>query len=532
MLIDGRRVPAGTTVQTDICVIGAGPAGLALATRLADTTRLEVLVLESGQLEFDPQAQALAKGEVVGDRYFPIEETRIRAFGGSSWSWGGVLSPFEPIDFAKRTWVADSGWPFALQELQRFYADALSLCQADPEFIAAEPWTTTSRHIEPTDAKVEPGPIYIGPPVRFGKVCAGAFRESDRLNAYLGATAVRLAASPAADRVEAVDVAAFSGNRWRVAAQTFVLAAGGIENPRLLLASNDVEPQGLGNSHDVVGRFFMEHPRITDRLWIDGDGRGLEALIAGTAGEPRFGRVRLTDAVQTRERLLNYHANLAFGHAGQDQPPWQALRRLAIARKRPWNESPFFQDAGGGRMGVHRADVATVLRHPLRACRAALGVALAPRTLRRFISITSTMEQAPSPQNRVVLSAARDMLDMPSARLEWTLGAEEHRTYQRGLDLVVEYLQERIPGLSTARLERAVWPDAVRGTWHHMGTTRMHVDPRQGVVDENCRVHGIGNLYVAGSSIYPNGGSAGPTLTLVALGLRLAEHLRQGHRDS
>ena len=150
MLIDGRRVPAGTTVQTDICVIGAGPAGLALATRLADTTRLEVLVLESGQLEFDPQAQALAKGEVVGDRYFPIEETRIRAFGGSSWSWGGVLSPFEPIDFAKRTWVADSGWPFALQELQRFYADALSLCQADPEFIAAEPWTTTSRHIELT----------------------------------------------------------------------------------------------------------------------------------------------------------------------------------------------------------------------------------------------------------------------------------------------------------------------------------------------------------------------------------------------
>lgn len=527
MFVDGRTIPDGHSVQADLCIVGAGPAGIALALEFTNQPSVRVALIETGGLDFDPGDQDLADADVVGHEYFPVRETRIRMFGGSTISWGGILSPLDSIDFDDRPWVANSGWPFGSEELEPYYDRAYPLCEVDTSNDAS-----TDDEISESTANsdlagdMEWAPIHFSPPTRFGRRYARRFESSKNITTYLRTTATDVQLNPDGRRVDGIEARTSAGNRFVINARHYVLAGGGIENARLLLSSRDVQPTGIGNSGDLVGRFFQEHPRAINRYQLPTEMGELGDRVIGAAGTLRFSRLGLTEEVQRREELLNFIVNLSFGHAGQETPQFEAARRIVNASRSPWSDSPYYQDTGGGPNRVRWQDVKTCLRRPDRTVQSLVGAALRPAPMRRWLQINCSVEQEPRSENRIVLTNERDRFGIPKPLLEWTLNDAEERTYRRGMELTLEALETYAPGISQGRFDDPdPWPDDAIGTWHHAGTTRMDTDPARGVVDANGKVHGVDNLFVSGSSVFPTSGATAPTLTIVAMSLRLADHL-------
>ncbi len=521
MIIDGRQVAAGSLVEADLCIVGAGPAGISLAIQYAKQSAISVALIESGGMEFDAETQELAHSEVVGQEYFPMKETRLRVFGGSTLSWGGIGAALTPLDFEERSWVPYSGWPFSKDELEPYYSEAMSVAQMNPDEVEHDP----------DDAPPADGTrwsnVLFSPPTRFGKVYKTAAENSGSVTVYLNSTVTKLELHPDGSHIDGLQIGCLGGNTYRVAASAYVLAGGGIENARMLMVSNDVATNGIGNEHDLVGRYFQEHPRMRDRYRLPVGTPALAKRIHGAAGTLRFSRIVITDEIQEKEHLLNYFANLSFGYLAQDAPQFDALRRIVNASRSPWSDSPYYQDTGGGPNRVRWEDIKTVLKRPDRAFACAVGAQFQPRIARRWLDIQSSVEQVPRPENRIVLTNDKDALGIPRVRLEWTLHPDEERSYRRGLEIVLREMERLEPGISNNKInDPDPWTNSVLGTWHHIGTTRMHSDPTQGVVDANSKVHGIDNLYIAGSSVFPTGGATAPTLTIVALSLRMYDHLK------
>jgi choline dehydrogenase-like flavoprotein len=527
MLIDARTIPEGKEINVDLCVIGGGPAGISVAAPFLDSSTKTVAVLESGGLDFNEEAQDLADATSSGHHYFPMKETRIRAFGGSTMSWGGINAPLDAIDFEKRSWVPHSGWPISREDLDPYYAEAKSVSKVtDPGASSAGSGGHFGDEYGPTPSTRWPE-MYLSAPTRFGQVYAQPFKQAANVSTYLFSTGIELETNDSQTAITGLRVAALDGSSFRIVAHDYVLAGGGIENARLLLASGNRDAGGVGNEHDLVGRFFQEHPGVLDRFSLPGDSTALASHVSGATGTLNFSRLGLSDAAQTDEELLNCIVNLSFGYSGQQTDQFLAVRRIVNASMKPWSDSPYFQDVGGGPNSVRWEDVKTALKKPHRSFQGALGAKFEPARMRRWIQIESNVEQIPNPENRVTLSSDTDSFGVPRAHLQWSLADEEERTYRRSLELVVDALDRYSPGLWDRRMDYPdPWPTEVTANWHHIGTTRMHSDPSQGVVDANCRVHGIANLYAAGSSVFPTGGATSPTLTIVALGLRRAEHLK------
>jgi choline dehydrogenase-like flavoprotein len=526
MLIDARTIPEGTQIEVDLCIVGGGPAGIAVALPFLNSSTT-VAIIESGGLDFDDAVQTQAEATNSGHAYFPMKETRIRAFGGSTMSWGGISAPLDAIDFEKRSWVPHSGWPISRKDLDPYYADAKTVSHViDPDASAAGSKGYFGDENGPTPF-TRWAEVYFSAPARFGRLYEQAFKDARNATTYLYSTAVELEPNDSQSAISGLRVASLDGSTYRIVADNFVLAGGGIENARMLLASGNKDRGGIGNGHDLVGRFFQEHPRLYDRYTLPEDSVALASHVRGAAGTLNFSRLGLSDSAQNDEELLNCIVNLSFGYSGQLTDQFQAVRRMVNARRKPWSDSPYFQDVGGGPNTVRWEDMKTALKKPHRSIQSALGAQFEPDRMRRWIEIETNVEQTPSPDNRVTLSSDVDTFGIPKAHLHWNLSSEEERTYRRGLELIVEALDQYSPGLIGRRMDYPdPWPDEVGGCWHHIGTTRMHENPSEGVVDADCRVHGVANLFVAGSSVFPTGGATSPTLTIVALGLRLAENLK------
>lgn len=328
-------------------------------------------------------------------------------------------------------------------------------------------------------------------------------------------------------RVVAVETIARDGTTGRIEADTFVLACGGIENARLLLCSNEANEAGLGNSNDVVGRYFMEHPffNLGLREWDPGDlklyevherGEYEESLKVGDAAV--WGEVILSDTAMQEHEV----PGIAFWlvPCSRGTPSLVGMKGLVhYARSL-------------GKSGRPAKDVKLVLTDPLEIPRylwrmASSGQASRPDRYRLQIEI----EQTPDPDNRITLSSARDAFGQPIAALDYRLTPEVRDSHAKSLRLAADAI-----GLDGNLLARQLELLADAGHfgffWHHMGTTRMSDDPLEGVVDRDCRVHGVPNLFIAGCSVFPTGGTAPPTLTIVALAARLADHLKTRTRAS
>ncbi len=492
MFLEGANLPA--SIEAEVCVVGAGAVGLSLAMQLAEHRR--VVVLESGSLNLDPQVQALGRVQQVGLPTDDPQSTRIRAFGGTTAIWGGRCRPLEAMVFKRRPWVPHSGWPIDRDAVMPHIPRALELCGVEARGFQPERWGADLR-----DPRFENIVFLVSKgPLRFGERYRAVVERHERLTVCLGATAVSLSAS--GDRLAKVTACASDDpqRRIEVRAKAYVLACGAIQNARLLLAN------GLGNGHDCVGRYFLQHPHCAEGGWIAPRKSDYDLIYRATHREDVGIASRLTDAAQREHEILSAYY---FGFAEWSPNEGTVRRRLGRLRKR----------LNGQRLMVELPWVVGALCGHSQPAQAMQGV------------LVQRPEQAPNPDSRVSLAGEKDALGLPLAKMDWRLTELDHRTFEVGRRLLAQTIGVHGRGriFSPRRpFDRALHPDAlpVHGGLHHMGTTRMSAAPSEGVVDADSKVWGLHNLFVAGSSVFPCSGYANPTLTAVALALRLAAHLK------
>jgi choline dehydrogenase-like flavoprotein len=534
MFVDARSIANESLLEADLCIIGAGAAGITLAREFVDSG-LTVCLLESGAFAPDWATQALGQGETSGLRYSDLDTCQIRYFGGNSNAWGGWLRPLDELDFQERPWVENSGWPFPLSELQPYYDRAHRLCEAaSSDYDVQE----AVQHLADVNARVipfDPGKLEtilyrFSPPTRFGQSFHETFRKADNLKCLVNATACAVETTQDGRTATKVRVGCLSGTRFAITARKFVLAAGAIENARLLLVSNEIVANGLGNQHNLVGRFFMDHPHTT-RAFIP----SRRAPPLGLYGLSFRGRgvsagISLPSVVQEQEKLLNYKASIYPIYYCHTSRGWLSFRDLVLSLDPQWRTDPYDRlSLPFKRKRVSFRQLWDILRECDKVAMAgALQVLKPNRFLSRFI-LESKPEQAPNPNSRITLTTDRDALGVNRVRLDWRLLPCDTETVRRAEDMIDSELQRlgigRLAPLTAP--ERDGWAETVVGGWHQIGTTRMHHDPRHGVADADGRVHGTSNLFIAGASLFPTGGAVSPTPTILALALRLADCLRR-----
>lgn len=520
MLGDARRVPTGDCIEADLCIVGGGASGIAIALEMLVPSR-RVVVIESGGLEPSDATQALTTPVPDGRAYRDVAGSRVRVLGGTTHVWGGWARPLDADDFATRDWVPHSGWPFPRAHLDPYYARAHAIWGLGPF-----DYTVDGRHdAERSHLLGEHGGeiqevLFQVAPTRFGARYVDRLRGAPNVTVLLHGSALRLMLHPDERTACRVCVATSAGNRFTVAARVVVLAAGGIENPRLLLASDGHGPNGLGNAHDLVGRYFADHLHIpvgTFRPETLAAGRRYQLARRGHFAV-RVGLSPTAEAHRQRRLLgcaLTLH-NAADPHdvlsPGPAHGGYRSLGLLARSFRR-------------GRVpdGLGR-HLLTVVRHADEALALSYRKLRPPAPARMTIGIRA--EQSPNPASRVLLDESVDQFGERRARLKWQLTDEDLESVERAQRLFVR-------AFAPAEVEMAPrdgpagWVHRIAPGAHHLGTTRMHDDPRLGVVDASCRVHHTTNVYVTGSSVFPTGGWAPPSLTTVALAIRLADHLKE-----
>jgi choline dehydrogenase-like flavoprotein len=533
MFIDARQVATGTVVEADIAIAGAGAAGMSLALELSGKG-ISVCLLESGGMEFAWAAQELYTGRNVGLPYFALDVCQVRYLGGSTNAWGGWCRPLDPLDFEPRAWVEESGWPFGISELEPFFPKAHDICQVpsddyDPGRILGTLAHPRAQALPFDPSRLETTMYRFSPPTRFGQTYREPLRRRDDIHCYLHANVLSIQTDSSARTVTRWAVGTLTGGRFEVAAKHYVLAAGGIENARLLLLSDKVAANGLGNDRDLVGRYFMEHPHTKRQLVVPS--RRLATGIYGEMfhGRGIMGRMSLPPALQQEERVLNYSANLHAVYVGQDSEGWLALRKAILSLSRSRRCDPFIRLPPYGTKGLSARQVMAMLRQFDKITIAGLMRVFQPN---RFISgfvLESKPEQAPNRDSRVTLDGAADAFGLRRVKLDWRMLPIDRYTAVRGEEIVDAEMRRlgvgNLAPLAAAEVED--WPESLEGGWHQLGTTRMHREAAHGVVDPNSRVHGMSNLFITGGSVFPTGGAAPPTLTIVALALRLANHLKR-----
>ncbi|HEY8101130.1 MAG TPA: GMC family oxidoreductase [Burkholderiaceae bacterium] len=539
MFIDTRYVADGSVVNTAVCIIGGGVAGITMALEM-EKFGIDVCLLESGGFDPDDATRDLYRGEDIGLPYSFSDGCRGRFFGGSSNCWGGWCRPLDPWDFEKRDWIKYSGWPFDLNELFPYYQRTHSLLKLGPQTFEPAFWEEAIgrrdvRRIPFLTGKVRDTISQFSPPARFGKLYRSALERSKTARVYLYANVVNIDTDKLAKTVTQVQVATLSGRKISVAAKIFVLATGGIENARLLLASNKVQESGLGNGNDLVGRFFMDHPRLQSgriyfsKKWSRNKLYDIKYHYMNSAvaahGTHIASQLALTSDVLQEERLLNARVWFSSIFPGEGSKGAQALFRCkqALLKK----DQPDWKLSH---------DLLTICAHPIDTFGYGFTRLFQPRTLIQGVKFQIIVEPEPNPDSRVTLSATqKDQLGVNRVQVNWRLSKQVQRTIDRTLAIIADEM--RIGGVADVDLdppiEGGAWPATLEkeGTWHHMGTTRMHDSPSYGVVDSNCRVHGMSNLYVAGSSVFPTAGANFPTITIAALTFRLAEHITEELRQ-
>jgi len=517
MIIDVNEIESGKSIQCDLCIIGAGAAGITLA-REFDDSGLNVWLLESGGFDFEQDTQDLYKGTSTGRNYYPLDRTRLRYLGGTTNHWTGVCRPLDEIDFEKRDWIKHSGWPFDKKHLLPWYKKAQIVCQLDDFIYDVSHWLPQDQQPSPfIKGNIKAIASQHSPPTRFGKVYRQQIQASCNITCCLHANVTHLQVNKTASRLQRLRIETLDGILINIQPQFTVLAGGSIENVRLLLASNDIEPMGLGNSHDLVGRFFMEH------LVLTGGGALLttKGRLPSYWYHPQYRSRRrsptptllLDNELQSREETGNYSAIL---HSPKRNRAVRSMRYLETSMRKGREIDDLWEHLGN--IIVDIDDVASNLyyrstdnsKEPIEPV------------------LYQQWEQVPNPDSRIVLSSERDRLGLPRVTLDWRLSEIDRHTLVAGQQAMAREVGQL--GIGRLRIDTEAteaMPDAVHGGYHQLGMTRMHEFPDRGVVNADCRLHSIDNLYIAGGSVFPTAGSSNPTLTVVALALRLADHLKE-----
>ena len=495
MILESPQGGDLATQSFDVCIAGAGPAGITLALALSAQGR-RVLLLEAGGFEISPVSQDFYTGENVGLDYYDPFVSRLRYFGGTSNHWGGRCRPLDAHDFEPRPGLPLSGWPITKADLDPYAEAADAVLDLDPVATVSEGPT---RPTDPDLRRIG----YRHSPVKFNARYRDEIVADPNILLVLNANLVDLRLDDARDRVTGAVVRGYDEGvaPVTVQAETFCICLGGLENARFLLNADSQVPGGIGNGADLVGRYFCEHPHfyVADILFEDGP---MPPLNFAAPAE-----------VLRRDGLSNFgmHVTTAPARSLPREVGRSLICSTAFSRRlvrRVLGRAPSC-DHGG-----------------LEEWWEARGVddSTAP------LQINSA--QLLDPDSRVMLGDTRDAFGQRQLVIDWRLGPQDYATMRTASEMMGRYLARAGIGRVKIRdwlmAENPVPPGPGRempGGYHHMCTTRMSDDPATGVVDRDCRVHGIANLYLGGSSVFATPGHANPTYTIVQLALRLADHL-------
>jgi len=477
MLIDFNQASVSSLPKNaDFCVVGSGPAGMTLALEL-DRYGRSVILLEGGAVDMSLDSQELYRGDIIGDHYVPLDAARLRYLGGTSGHWGGWCMPLTEFAFQKKPDFEDAYWPIQKKDLDPFLEKASSVLNVR---------TPNSDVVLDSEFGITEFSISLSK-VRFGQRYREALNSSKNITCVTNANLTGLKTN--GQRVLSATATNFAGQSATLKAKHFILAMGGIENSRMLMWCNHQASGRLVDPRAPLGRYWMEHPSyLLGHALVDFKIPKSDYYI------PQL-QLRFTDAVIRKLSMLECCIVLqeisSVGTKG-------LLKDLACVAPK---------------IGEWAAS-------------------LAGKNIVCGAALLAGWEQEPIWSNHVKLSEAkRDRFGIPMVELHWKKSERDRLTLQKGLTHFNDYLIARNRG----RIRAEDWVFAkdgypVRGddgvSYHHMGGTRMAQSAEKGVVDSNCRVYGQDNLYVAGSSVFPSGGDANPTLTIVQLSLRLAEHLR------
>ena len=527
MIVEFSKASDVLLKDADLCIVGTGAAGIALATEFIGQPLRVVLVEGGGEIP-DEATTDLYRGYMAtgGKFHRGIHDGRARVLGGTTTTWGGQALPLSPIDFERRDWVAESGWPFSGDDLRSFYQRAGQIMGLrDVEF--AEDVHAAFGIVRPAFNPAIVQPIYSrwAPQPNFATLYRPRLAAAENVALLLRANVTQIVPASDGTRIESLELKNLAGLCRTVRARHYIICCGGIETPRLLLASNRVIPAGIGNANDVVGRYFQDHLSVR---WADfrpkNRARIDELYNCFFRGRTKYYPLfAASPDLQRRLRILNISAAVLWDTAeteaeftlGDVKNSFRALR------SRRWGE---FSLASLSRIFLHAPDV---VRYAYR-------VLVQHRTVadpHAPLLLGSTIEQEPNPRSRVLLDTQLDALGMPRVRLDWQLTPLVRRT----LHEFAHHLRDEFHRLDLGSVAIHPWLlddadpgfDHMHDVFHHIGATRMHMDRKQGVVDPDCRVHGLKNLHLLSSSIFPTGGHSNPTFTLLLLAFRLADRLKQ-----
>jgi choline dehydrogenase-like flavoprotein len=516
MISDLHAMPDGMDLSADVCIVGSGPAGLTLAREFAGT-RYRVILLEAGGITPERETQELYAGQIAGLNY-PLTASRLRLFGGTMNHWTGQCGMLPPRHMRDRSWVARSPWPIEPDELAPYYVKASRLLEVgavERDVDVAGPADTVT--LSP-DGPLVPCVWWrrFGGPIHLGERMRRELEEAANIHVVLHANVRRLTTDGSAREVTSVEFSTLDGRVGRARARYVVLACGGLEVPRLLLNTDEVEPAGLGNSRGLVGRHFMDH---------------LNAVIGTLFLED-------TEAAQALRVLATYRRD----NAGLEGGSWRPALCLGDGFEREQKVNGgyyrlFFREQAWSREWSERNEDTSFLHYLRTTARlfderlyGALRQAFGHPMSATEAGVYAEFEQMPNPESRVRLTRDRDRLGMRKVILDWRISEQDIRTARA----MGEALGREASLSDWGRFQFADWileQGAERSaefsmSSHHIGTTRMAHDPQFGVVDPECRLFACENLYVAGSAVFPTASFVNPTLTIVALAYRLADTLK------
>jgi hypothetical protein len=551
MIIDARKLLAGTIINGSICIVGGGAAGITLAKELGDRFD-DIILLESGGMDLEIDTQDLYKGEILDPNHGALEEQRQRQLGGTTNVWGGRCAPFDDIDFMPRSYVPDSGWAISKQDLESYYQKAHDYCDLGSyTYQVKEALGADASEMIPgwQDREITTDGLWLfSTPTNFKTRYRKFLQDTNRVTTYLHANCLKIFTNLEGNIIDYLQCASLDKNYFTVRAKTYILATGCLEVTRLLLLSNDTHQQGIGNQHDLVGRFYMGHisgdvGKVTftpkkDKVVWDYE-KTKDGVYARRA-------IAITPEAQQEHCLMNLRAILTYPEMSDPDhgngilsAMYLVKSLLALKQTSRIYYSKNLDTSGLSKtIGSHLqnvlGDFSTLssfaykwLTQRLLSHRQLPSVVLGSKA--NTYTLHFDAEQAPNYHSRVMLGNNCDTFGLNRLKVDWRYTDTDIQNVIQSYKLIANTLERT--GTGKLEFDPIQMPDLIKQNLgvgsHHIGTTRMADNPQQGVVDRDCKVHGINNLYLASSSVFPTSSYANPTLTIIAIALRLADYLKK-----
>lgn len=548
MKIDTSQLNNNQVIESDVCVVGAGPAGTTLTREFLDSG-LSVNLLESGAEKLQHRVQHLSDGELSGDLHEDLDSTHLRQIGGTANNWilqmtddeyGYRYTPLDTIDFEQRDAVPHSGWPISKTDLDPYYARVQEICDIGQFNYTAEYWCKGDKMLLPLHTDKAYNSVFLfGPTKKFTQDFPALFYRSKNVNIYSNATVVELICGEDGKNIESALVRTFDGKEIYFKAKHFIIAANALQTPRLLLNSKRHHPNGIGNQHDNVGRYFMDHYLLASGNFYPNDAKLINKMgfydMQSVVGASVLGRLNLSPNIMRKEGLLNM-AVMLFPQAWNpaDHEAMNSLASLKFHLQFKYTQYPkglgkHLMNIYRGRNRLFRAMYESFrFKVPVLLGLGRGGWSRTSNNEKKYnrLELLALVEQSPNPENRITLIDEKDALGCPKIKVHYTCAAQDIESVKRAQKIMGDAIAETGLGRYEPPKESAEKMKSLPGSHHMLGTARMSEDPRNGVVDRDCRVHGVRNLFIAGSAVFSTGGYANPTLTNLALSVRVADRVK------